>query len=372
MAQEREKRRIVIASILKPVDDTRMFGKMGVSLASTGTWQVTIIGFPTTVPSYPGIEFIQLKSFTRLSLGRWLAKWKVLIEAWRRKPALFIFSTHELLIPALILKVMRSSFIVYDVRENFYRNIAHSEGLPTLLRWPLAMLVRLKEKLLAPAVDHFLLAEKGYEQEFRFHRGGWTVIENKALSYPKSSSGKKDSGKLQLLFSGTLAESTGVFRAIRLAKALHAVNHMVTLTIIGYASTPSIRKRIRDETNSLSFIHLIGIDTLVQHQDIVELIQRSDAGILSYPISDLTRNSVPTKLWEYLQGHLPIILEHQWHWIDRYAPYNPFCFVDFDDPDCLALLDELKTKTFYTSYPTDVSWESEGSRFLACIRKLRV
>ena len=211
MAQEREKRRIVIASILKPVDDTRMFGKMGVSLASTGTWQVSIIGFPTTVPSYPGIEFIQLKSFTRLSLGRWLAKWKVLVEAWRRKPALFIFSTHELLIPALILKVMRSSFIVYDVRENFYRNIAHSEGLPTLLRWPLAMLVRLKEKLLAPAVDHFLLAEKGYEQEFRFHRGGWTVIENKALSYPKSFSEKRIQESCNCFFPEPLPKARACF-----------------------------------------------------------------------------------------------------------------------------------------------------------------
>ena len=150
MAQEREKRRIVIASILKPVDDTRMLDKMGVSLASTGDWDVSIIAYQSTViTSNRGIQLIPLRKFRRLSFGRWLARWKVLLEAWKCKPTLFIFNTHELLIPALVLKVTRNSMIIYDVRENFYLNIRHSESLPPLFRFPLALLVRFKEKLKA-------------------------------------------------------------------------------------------------------------------------------------------------------------------------------------------------------------------------------
>ena len=373
MAQEREKRRIVIASILKPVDDTRMLDKMGVSLASTGDWDVSIIAYQSTViTSNRGIQLIPLRKFRRLSFGRWLARWKVLLEAWKCKPTLFIFNTHELLIPALVLKVTRNSMIIYDVRENFYLNIRHSESLPPLFRFPLALLVRFKEKLLAPAIDHYFLAEKGYEHEFKFHRGGWTVVENKAFIDPKVQERKKEPGKLRLLFSGTLAESTGVFRAIQLAKSLFALNKNTSLTIIGYASTEIVRRRIRDESKSCSFIHVIGLDHLVPHQQIAELIQQSDAGILSYPFSELTRNSVPSKLFEYLHCRLPIILERGWPWIDRYSSFHPFLFVDFVNPDHQTLLNALLHNEFYLTHPTDVGWESEAPGFLQIIKKLMV
>ena len=69
-----KKRRIVIASILKPVDDTRMFDKMGVTLSDTGNYEVFIIGYPSKdVPSYQNVQFLPLNAFSRISLGRLLA-----------------------------------------------------------------------------------------------------------------------------------------------------------------------------------------------------------------------------------------------------------------------------------------------------------
>ena len=210
MAQEREKRRIVIASILKPVDDTRMLEKIGLSLARKDGFAVSIIGYATTSPSIvTNIRLISLGHFPRLSLRRWMAKWVVLRKAWALQPTHFIFTTHELILPAIILKVARGTHIIYDVRENFYRNIRNSESLPWLARISLAMLVRFKEKLLAPTIDHFFLAEKAYEKEFRFHRGGWTVLENKAL-IPAGLTRTRIPGKTRLLFSGHLLKFPGV------------------------------------------------------------------------------------------------------------------------------------------------------------------
>ena len=68
MAQN-EKRRIVIASILKPVDDTRMMEKIGMSLQQTG-YDVTVVGYPAkSLKVWPGIRVI-LPAFARLSTGR--------------------------------------------------------------------------------------------------------------------------------------------------------------------------------------------------------------------------------------------------------------------------------------------------------------
>ncbi|MBK7653563.1 MAG: hypothetical protein IPJ20_26520 [Flammeovirgaceae bacterium] len=70
-----KKRRIVLASILKPIDDTRMFEKLGTSLSTVKDYEVFIIGYPTTTPlnQEHEIHVLPLKSFKRISIGRLLA-----------------------------------------------------------------------------------------------------------------------------------------------------------------------------------------------------------------------------------------------------------------------------------------------------------
>ena len=389
MAQERKKRRIVLASILKPVDDTRMFWKMGISLAQAGLYEVIIVGYPpSSTPSFPAVQFISFDTFPRISYKRVLAKWNVFLKVWKLKPDILIFNTHELLLPAVLLKICFGTTIVYDVQENYYRNILHSGSFPWIVRWPLAFLVRFKEKLLAPSIDHFFLAEKAYETEFRFHRSGWTVIENKGLTPDPSpeergavlafreglhsslSSGEGRGEALRLLFSGTLAESTGVFQAIQLAKELHLLDASITLNIIGHATLQRVQKKILNEIQGNEYICLIGGDRLVPHSDIMKAIHQADAGIISYPPSHYTKNSHPTKLFEYLSAQLPIILERHWPWTEHYLQYQPFIFFDFSKPDYPALLHELKTKQCYSRVPEDVTWASEQPKFLAIMVKI--
>ncbi len=360
-----------------------MFEKMGHSLAQKDQYEVTLIGFaPARPPSSGKIQLISLGQFPRLSFRRLWTPWRIFRQALDIRPDIFIFSTYELILPALVMKVILNTRIIYDVRENYYRNILYSEGLPWFSRLPLALLARLAEKLTAPAIDHFLLAEVGYETEFKFHRGGWTVLENKAKSIASLPvrSGSEASRKpprpqqsgsgLQLLFSGTLSESTGVFRAIHLARVLHAANPQVRLTIAGYAATQHVQERLKQETADTSFIQCEGIDKLVPHTRILELINSSDAGVIAYLKVPHTENTVPTKLYEYLQASLPIITEKHWHWIDRFAKHHPFIFCDFEQPSPDDLFNQLTRGPFYTTPINDAGWESEEPKLLAVIKNI--
>ena len=381
MLQERKKRRIVLASILKPVDDTRMFEKMGRSLASGGLYEVFILGYPSpSVPDIPSIHFLPSDPFPRLSIRRMVASWKAFLKIWKLNPSILIFNTHELLIEAIVLKVCLGTRIVYDIRENYYRNIIHSGSFPLFVRVPLALLVRFKEKFLAPTIDHFMLAEIEYESEFKFHRGGWTVVENKALT-PTLSRGEggppfrrvvrgESRGAIKLLFSGTLADSTGVFMAIEIAKQLHRLDPEVRLKIIGRAALERVKQRIQHEIQDFDFIMLVGGDNLVPHEEILRAIEASDAGIISYPRSPHTENSHPTKLFEYLNAQLPIILEPHWPWVTRYEKHQPFILIDFSKPDYKALLQQLRTGHFYITAPIDITWTSEEPKLLRLIANL--
>src|SRR5690606_8480188 len=133
--------------------------------------------------------------------------------------------THELLLPGVFLKILLGCRLFYDVQENYYRNIIHTPAFPKFLRPILATYVRVKEWCSAPFIDHYFLAEASYQTELPFLRKKYTIIENKYKGRRIPTDKKCTSDRnFHFIFSGTLAQSTGVFIAIELACKLHKEN----------------------------------------------------------------------------------------------------------------------------------------------------
>jgi hypothetical protein len=360
--QEIKKRRIVLASVLKPVNDIRMFEKLGITLSEL--YEVHIIGFPARTNVTKDIYFYPLHVFNRLSLRRLLAPWTILARVCRIRPHIFIITTHELLLPGVLAKWITGCKLIYDVQENYYRNIRYQDGFPLPIRPILAWWVKLKESLLKPFVDHYLLAERAYQAEMSFPPGRFTIIENKLKKPPSLPRDHQDKSIIRLLFSGTLSESTGVFTAIALADALHHIDPRIRLTIIGYAPLNLTYERIHDITRDKNFVTLIGGDKLVPHHDVMHAIAAANFGIISYPPNPSTENSIPTKLYEYLGSKLPILLINNATWVNRCAPYPAAVVFDAHQLDAKTLLKMMSETVFYRSEPDDVYWQSEADRLL--------
>src|SRR5690606_33585447 len=178
LSQVIKKRKIVIASVLKPVDDTRMFEKFGQSLADSGLYEVCIIGFQSSSPpSYPHIHFFPLFNFNRLSFRRLFAPLLVLRLLLRLNPDVFITTTHELLSTALYMRLLTRCKVIYDIRENYYRNIRYLPSFPPIFRHPLALYVRAKEKLAVPLLNFVFLSDEGYRLELTFIRKAHAIVE---------------------------------------------------------------------------------------------------------------------------------------------------------------------------------------------------
>jgi hypothetical protein len=367
--QERKKRRIVIASVLKPINDTRMYGKIGQSLAETGKFDVHIFGYPAPRPI--PLETIQVhasNSFRRLSIDRLLQPRRLIGSIVKLTPDLLIITTHELLLVAMLVKLFTRCDILYDLQENYYRNIRYTNAYPKLLRPLLAAYVRLKEIMLAPVVDYFILAERGYSEELGFLKKKYIVLENKlqkpTANFPKKSRADQN---IHLLFSGTLADSTGVFEAIDLARSLYALETRIRLTIIGYSSQASTLTRIKRITEQHDYISLIGGSALIPHSDIIKEILQSDFGIISYPPNKSTENCIPTKLYEYIGCKLPILLINHTPWVERSEIYSACIPIDFKNPNIPAILRQMQTKPFYPADPRGVYWEDEADKLISLI-----
>jgi len=363
-----KKRRIVLASILKPVDDTRMTEKLGASLSEVEGVDVYVIGYPSqSQASLHSITSLPLHSFKRISLGRMLAPLIVFKKCIQVKPDVLIVNTHELLIVSVLNRILFGSKIVYDIQENYARNILFTPAFFWLLRPLLAGFVRFKEVLLTPLFQGVLLAEKCYEKELPFGRKNRIVIENKAI-VPAGFHRHPPAHKIKIVFTGTLAESTGVFRAIGLVQKLHQLNPKIELELIGYCAIPAMLGKIRSAINGCTFIQLTGGDRLVPHQQVLEAIRTAHFGIVCYPPAPHTRNKMPTKLYEYLACELPILLQQEPPWINLCNQSQAAILVDFDNPNVAEINTQL-SKPFYTTKPRHVTWQSEETRFLDWINK---
>jgi glycosyltransferase involved in cell wall biosynthesis len=372
LAQVIKKRKIVIASVLKPVDDTRMFEKMGQTLADTGRYEVHIVGFPGSANTqYPGIELHPLRHFPRISLERVRVPLRIFRLLLPLSPDVIIVTTHELLLVAVIFRLFRKTTIVYDIQENYFRNILFLPTFPPLLRLPLALWVRGWERLLTLFVRKVTVSEEGYISELRFIRRKAVLIQNKVKRTAIRSRSRRTRQDLTLLFSGTLAESTGVFSAIHVAGVLHEHDPTVQLTIIGYCAHAETLCRIRETIHDRDYITLVGGDRLVSHDAVMEAIAEADFGIIAYPPNPSTRNTIPTKLFEYLGACLPILLINHPPWMEFCAPYSAALVFDPRHIHAEEMLHRMRNTDFYTRIPgEEVFWESEGVRLVEVVEEL--
>jgi glycosyltransferase involved in cell wall biosynthesis len=337
-----------------------MFEKLGASLAAIPNTTVHIIGFPAG-DSPAKHDSIQLhrnaeKPFGRISATRLTAPFRIMRKVLLLKPHLLIITTHELLWMALGCKLILGCKIIYDVQENYYLNIRSTKTFPAVIRVLLAMYVRLKERICAPFVDHFLMAEKGYNEEIRFARPH-LVLENKlperlANQYRRIP----EQGKINLVFSGTLAETTGVLEAIHLAGKLHAVNPDVTLTIIGNCFSAKFLEKLTREAARHSFVHLTATAFPVAHELILASLSRARAGIIIYPPNPSTRSSIPTKLYEYLAIGLPVLIHHNEASHQLVSSLSAGIVLD-PEPSPKNLVAQLEQLPGYVP-PPEIYWES--------------
>lgn len=370
-----KKTKVVVASLLKPIDDTRMYEKFGLSMAETNKYDINIIGFNSkNVRTSSGITFHPIEPFGRMSLARVFQPLKTLKLLIKLKPEIVIVNTHELLIVTTLYKILFGGKFIYDIRENYVKNIRETNVFPALFRPPLAAWVRLKEWLSKPFVDHFILAERIYNKQLPFLSKQVTVIENKYAPQPEESTAYRDPDPthIDLLYTGTISESNGVFDAIDITKSLHLFNSKVKLRIVGYCALKKDLIRLKKEIETHDFIELNGGDHLVPHLEIVEAIQKADFGfVLKKPNNGTNDEKILTRLFEYTANQLPILLLNNPTWVEFCAQFNAAIEVDPNDFDAEELLDKMKNSVFYTQGDTSSSlWDGEKDKLLNLIEQL--
>ncbi len=357
---------IVLASVLKPVSDPRMYKKMALTLLARGDCRVYLFGQAGELPALPPrLRVWQRPAFGRLSWRRWITNLVYCKFLLQVKPDLIIYQTPELQAVTCAYKILFGAKICYDVQENYFRNVARSGVYPRGLGWGLGTLLRLSEYLTRPLHDHYFLAERGYAQEFGFTRHKSTILENKykpSVDF-KNKPAVRTNPRFRLLYSGTIAAHYGIFEAVALAKALHAHDARFELRVIGYAAQASVRTQLRAAVSDAPYIRLEGLDKPVPHTAIEAAMAEAGCGLVPYRPNPSTENCLPTKLFEYAAHRLPMLIPGNPLWLAFCQKWNAGFSIDFTRPNIGKIAKVLFSSTFYQVPGPDldraVRWEAD-------------
>ncbi|RPD45666.1 glycosyltransferase [Hymenobacter sediminis] len=378
---------ILLASVLKPLDDTRMLGKFGRTLASRSGTDVHVAGraapTPYGLPNNLHTHFLLQGS--RLSWGRVAAQWRYWQLLRKLQPQVVFVHAPELL-PLTVLwhSLGTGRRYIYDVRENYALNIQTQQVYPAWARSLLAGLVRGLEALAAKRATAVLLAERSYSDELPFATPAKTlIIENKyqpystevvAPAFPRRLPTPAE--PLNLLYSGTISELNGVWEAIRFTHHLRTTWPLAHLTIIGACQQPGLLPRLQAAVaEAAGAVTLRGGAELVPHAEVVAQMQRSHLGLLPYRPHPSTARCVPTKLFEYLAHGLPLLLPPNPLWQQLVQPHQAGLVFDFqqaDYPAAATLAAELSRHVYYPNgAPHEAFWASEAEKLLRLMDSIR-
>ncbi len=371
--------KIVIGSVLKPLDDVRHYHKLGLSLAKISNANLFIAARATPYQADSKRENICFHAISPVQprfIQRLLAPFKFGVYLLKVKPAIIIACTHELLIVIILYRIIFGAKILYDVQENYALNLQENKRFPSWLTQLLSYWIRAKERLCTSLVSQFWLAETCYLEEMPFMRPKATVFENKSLFFgPPKDLFPASLPLIRLLFSGTIAKENGIFEAVQLAVGLHAIDARYQLHIIGCCHNASVEKEIRLVVSPYSeFIHLKISSIPFGYEAIQETIAASHIGLVPYRPQRNFRDKIPTKLYEYTAASLGIVLQDNSIWTQFCAPFQNALSIDFQQIDAMKIHTGIQNLRLMPATNSDQSlfWVSEEEKLREAVQALNI
>ena len=364
-------------TVLNPARHSRIYEKEAVSQAKAG-YQVTVLGQGSGIPTEenPSLQFTG--EFGRLSPQRFFARKKIFRMARELQADIYIVHTPELLeVGKQLKKHDPDCKVIYDMHEDYPKNIQFGGHYPALLRNLLAGWVHKKETEAVQWLDGVWFAERCFQGQLPIARKKTITVENKFIPPPNFPLDQQVpmSPPLKLVFTGTVAENWGVFRCLEFAKALHAVTP-VQLTLIGQVHSQELVQKIRFwilQADMKDQVHLRISPKYVSHRELLEAIHQSHAGLAFYRIQRHIKGRIPTKFYEHLALKRPLLFTDTPDWNALNEQWGLGVPVRFplDSSQNESILQQLSYSIWTPQAGPEVwSWEPEAKKMLEFLAKV--
>ena len=284
--------------------DQRIFYKEALSLAAAGH-QVTLIapGDPALCGERFGVH-LQTIPAPRSAVDRLLNLTRLLRAALSVDADCYHFHDPELLPVGALLRLF-GRHVVYDVHEHFPQVALVRPWVPDRLRRPLAWLVDASER----AVARWLSGVVGVveAQGRRFRHKPFAAVKN----YPRLEwfGGSASTAEYELVHIGSLSAERGGLLLLDILGELRETHPDARLLSVGRFHGARVEAQFRETMAAYDLENHIELRTEpVPYEELGSWISRGRVGLIPGQVSAQNLAPfVPTKLFEYLACHLPVV-----------------------------------------------------------------
>jgi glycosyltransferase involved in cell wall biosynthesis len=363
---------ILIASSLKPTQDTRAWGKLGISLRETNRYALNIIGFSSKKEeNLSNATFYSSFAKPGFALSRVVSMLRLVQILVRVRPKILICCTYEFLPVASFFKNIIGYRLVYDVQENYVANLDLNPLLSDSKKVKAAKLIRKMEA--TNAVDLYFLAEQCYRKEMPL-KSPFLVLENRYQGQvsEKSQMNFGQKKEFSFLISGTITPAFGVSEAIIWFIEILKKYPKSSLLIMGQVTLPYYQHALEKIAGNNPQITFQTSPFPVSHKAILNAYSEVDFALLPYQNHPAIRDKMPTKLFEAAALGVPVLVSPNPTWLDFLNNFEGGFPIDFLNVEsAITQFDQAKLQTFFSEKPSEsILWQSQEQTFLQAIETL--
>lgn len=292
----------IMTSAHRPFD-IRIFHRECKSLMKDG-YSVTLLVQHDTNETVDGIQIVAMPKVQSRFLRLFYLTLRIFAVALKEKADVYHFHDLELVPIGVLLKLFTNRKIIYDVHEDYGKQMLSKYSLPIIVRRSIALLIRKVEYLSSQFFDGIITATDDISINFNYHDRvisvtNFPVISNFLVS---SNYDDNDGEEFNLIYIGGLSKVRGLSE---LVKALELINpcKKVKLTLCGEFDSNEFEL----EVTSLSGFQKTEFIGWLDHSAVRNLLMKSDAGIICFLPEPNHMNSMPNKLFEYMAAGIPVI-----------------------------------------------------------------
>jgi len=228
---------------------------------------------------------------------------KASLLALKQKADICHFHDPELIPAGVFLKIMGKK-VIYDIHENYARQILSKPYLPKITRNAIACLTKTIEYISSNIFDGIITATDDILKNFTHHKKAVSIRNFPTLStflYAKKFN-DNESDVFNLIYIGGLDEIRGISQIIKGLELIDS-NGQFKLILCGKFYPTDYEKEVRGLKGFEKVEYLGWKDP----HDIPEFLSRADVGIICFLPEPNHIKAMPNKLFEYMAAGLPVI-----------------------------------------------------------------
>jgi glycosyltransferase involved in cell wall biosynthesis len=297
-----------ITTVHDPLD-VRIFQKECKFLKDNG-YVVTLIAQNRVSTTIDGIKIVGLP-VTRSRLKRMsILTFRAFLRALKENSDVYHIHDPELIIMGYILKIFTGKKIIYDIHEDYYKQILTKRYLPAFSRTVIAKATRLIENIFIKQYDGVIAATDAIFGNIQHHpmalslRNYPELMENRN-DIPMTSDSDvgldRNNGTFNIIYSGGLEEIRGISNIVDAMGMIEDSD--VRLILCGKYYPDEYEERVK-KRKGYEKVRFLG---WVSRERLAKVYGISHAGLVCFLPVPNHLDALPNKLFEYMAAGIPII-----------------------------------------------------------------